>query len=257
MLQALVMPMHDPTGLLFPHLLAITPHLRELFGRAIISIPPTTRAQQADWVEQVATDDFFIVCEFTKSQPVGDEFVQLYAHAATICSPDTLLHLCFIDRVAYALQSPYRAQFIADIQILRPDEVPLIFQRSATAWATHPRNYRALEEVVMVVGEGYFQQTLDFTWCHLVVPAGQLQAILPQVRRHDLAICAELVLLLKETIRTKEVDWLAWEDPFILNRDPHQLKQEREQSPAETQKRLTYVLPMIEAIHQFLARSDS
>jgi hypothetical protein len=90
-----------------------------------------------------------------------------------------------------------------------------------------------------------------------VVSAGQLQAILPQVQRHDLAVCAELVLLLKETIQTREVDWLAWEDPFILNRDPDQLKREREQSPAETQKRLAYVLPMIEAIHHFHARSHS
>lgn len=86
-----------------------------------------------------------------------------------------------------------------------------------------------------------------------MVSAGQLRAILPQVRCHDLAVCAELVLLLKATIQIREVDWLAWEDPFILNRDPDQLKQEREQSPAETQKRLNYVLPMIEAIHHFYA----
>lgn len=250
-LHALVMPMHDPDGLLFPHLLALVPQLRELCGRVIISITPLTRVQQPHWVERVMADHFFGVCEFTKSLPVGDEFVQLYAHAAMISAPNTLLHLCFIDRVAFALQSPCRAQFLADMQRLQPADVPLIFQRSAAAWATHPRNYQAIEAMFTVVAEGYFQQSLDFAWCHLVVPAGQLQAILPQVQRHDLAVCAEIVLLLKETIQTRAVDWLAWEDPFILNRDPNQLKLEREQSPAETQKRLNYVLPMIEAINYF------
>ena len=255
--HALVMPMHDPDGLLFPHLVATAAQLRGLFDRAVISIAPPTRAHQGPWVERVMADAFFNVCEFRQSQPVGDEFVQLYAHAAATCPPETLLHLCFIDRVAYALQSPYRDQFIADVQRLQSADVPLIFQRSAAAWATHPRNYQAIEAMFTVVAEGYFQQSLDFAWCHLVVSAGQLQAILPQVQRHDLAVCAELVLLLKETIQTREVDWLAWEDPFILNRDPHQLKREREQSPAETQKRLAYVLPMIEAIHHFHARSHS
>lgn len=248
--------MHDPTGLLFPHLMTSALQLRECFDRAIISIAPPTRTQQAQWVAQVMADDFFNICTLTKSQPVGDEFVQLYAHAAATCPPETLLHLCFIDRVAYALQSPYRIQFLADMQRLQPGDTPLIFQRSTTAWATHPRNYQAIEAMFTVVGEGYFRKSLDFAWCHLVVAAGRLQAILPQVRRHDLAVCAELVLLLQRTIQTQEVDWLAWEDPFILNRDPQQLKQEREQSPAETQKRLNYVLPMIEAIHHFYADSN-
>lgn len=253
--SVIVMPMHDPAGLLFPHLAAITPQLKELFGRAVISITTATRAQQPQWVEHVAADAFFSLCEYQTPQPVGDEFVQLYAHAAAICPPNALLHLCFVDRVAYALQSAYCTQFSADVQALQLVDVPLIFQRSAAAWQTHPRNYQAVEEMLTKVSAGYFQKALDFAWCHLVVPAAQLQAILPQVRRHDLAICAELILLLKETIQTSEVDWLAWEDPFILGCVPSQLKQEREESPVETQKRLAYVLPMLEALHQVVGHA--
>jgi hypothetical protein len=44
------------------------------------------------------------------------------------------------------------------------------------------------------------------------------------------------------------VDWLAWEDPFILQRDAAELKREREQSLDETNKRLKYVLPMLETL---------
>ena len=52
-------------------------------------------------------------------------------------------------------------------------------------------------------------------------------------------------------IKTKEVDWLAWEDPFILSRDPEELKHERENSLEETQKRLAYAMPMVETMVQF------
>jgi len=44
------------------------------------------------------------------------------------------------------------------------------------------------------------------------------------------------------------VDWLAWEDPLILSRDANEYKLERENSLAETNKRLNYVLPMIETL---------
>ena len=44
------------------------------------------------------------------------------------------------------------------------------------------------------------------------------------------------------------MDWLAWEDPFILSRDATELKRERENSLDETKKRLNYVLPMINTL---------
>ncbi len=44
------------------------------------------------------------------------------------------------------------------------------------------------------------------------------------------------------------MDWLAWEDPFIFERDAAELKDERENSLDETNKRLKYVLPMLETL---------
>jgi hypothetical protein len=38
---------------------------------------------------------------------------------------------------------------------------------------------------------------------------------------------AELVLMLKDKVQTKDVDWLAWEDPFIYSRNPQELKKEK------------------------------
>jgi hypothetical protein len=62
---------------------------------------------------------------------------------------------------------------------------------------------------------------------------------------------AEMIYYMQEDIKTRDVDWLAWEDPFIFNRDAEELKREREQSLDETNKRLKYVLPMIEMLTRF------
>ena len=59
---------------------------------------------------------------------------------------------------------------------------------------------------------------------------------------------AEMIFYMQDEIKTRDVDWLAWEDPFLLSRDSAELKHERENSLDETNKRLRYVLPMIETL---------
>jgi hypothetical protein len=248
MQPVIVMPMHDPQGAMFPHLEAITPELKTIFAQAFVSITHITRERQAEYINRLEAYTFFDVLHHPTDVSVGEDFLALYTHAASSCRPDAILHLCFIDRVAFALQSQYQAQFRADIRSVTAALTPLIFLRSAAAWQTHPRNYRQLEQVVTQVGELLLNRTLDFAWCHLVVQAQHLQAVLPRIRRRDLSMVAELVLHFKDPIQTREVDWLAWEDPFIYNRDPRQLKQEREESEAETRKRLAYVLRMLQLL---------
>ncbi len=242
------MPMHDPNGLFFPQLKTITPALNELFERAFISVNSTTYQTQCESLEQSKTDQFFEILVHQDNVTAGDDFLALYEYAARSCSAQQLLHLCFIDRVAYALQSEYREQFRDDIHSVQMEHTPLIFQRSQKAWETHPSNYHEIEQMVINVGELLFGKTLEFAWCHLVVQAHQLRQSLPHVKNHDLSMVAELVLPLKDAVKTKDVDWLAWEDPFILSRDALQLKMEREQSVVETCKRLSYVIPMLELL---------
>jgi ABC-type uncharacterized transport system YnjBCD substrate-binding protein len=71
---------------------------------------------------------------------------------------------------------------------------------------------------------------------------------MPNVRNPDLSMVAEMIFYMQDEIQTRKVDWLAWEDPFIFERDAAELKQERENSLDETNKRLRYVLPMIETL---------
>jgi hypothetical protein len=76
---------------------------------------------------------------------------------------------------------------------------------------------------------------------------------MPLVKNPDLSMVAEMIFYLQDDIKTRAVDWLAWEDPFILSRDPQGLRRERENSLEETRKRLRYVLPMIDTLTRLSA----
>jgi hypothetical protein len=250
MRPALVIPYHDPHGILLPHLAAILPDLKAHFERADVCLPPATRAQ-AGTLRFLESDGFFTILPWAVDGPIGDFFAGLYRHAARTAPPDQVLHLCFFDRLSFALQGQDREAFLADVDGLGAADLPLIFQRSPAAWATHPRNYHEIEAFVTSVGRLLFGRELDYAWCHLVLTAAQLGAILPRVRNHDLSMVAELVLQLQPDIRTRDVDWLAWEDPWILGTPAEALKRAREASPEETQKRLAYTLPMVAALVRF------
>jgi hypothetical protein len=250
LLPAIVLPLPDPKGIFIPHLQHITPILKTVFDRAFLNLPPSTRQAQREAVSLLESDPFFTCLEYPES-PIGDHFRILYTFAARACPPAQVLHLCYIDRLAFAMQDGYCQTFVKDILAVTAEFTPLIFQRSAAAWETHPRNYRDLEGMVTCAGEWLFHKTLDFAWCHLAVQAGQLIEVLPRTRQPDLSMVAEIVLEMLDSIHTKEVDWLAWEDPFILGRNPQALKIERENSLSETLKRLSYVVPMMQLMSEY------
>jgi len=247
MKPALAFPYNDPDGKMLPHMQAILPDLKEHFDRAYISPPPAT-LKRLEQVNLILTDDFFTVFPMDGEKLIGERFAHLYRQAAETAHPDQAIHLCYLDRMAFALEGEYRESFLADVDSLTDDELPLIFQRSQIAWETHPQNYRRLEEFVTAVGRNLFGKELDYGWCHIVVHAKQLREIMPLVKNPDLSMVAEMIFYMHDTIKTRDVDWLAWEDPFLLYRDANDLRQEREQSLDETNKRLKYVLPMIEML---------
>jgi hypothetical protein len=255
MLPTIAFPFHDPDLQMFPLLQAILPDLKALFGRAYVCPPFNTRQHTAlmDWL---AKDDFFTVFPLDQPMQVGEHFAHLYQNSARLADPDEIIHLAYVDRLSLILQGSYREQFLKDVHSLRPEHTPLIFQRSATAWRTHPQNYYEIESFVTTIGKILFGRSLDYAWCHIVVQASRLKEIMPQVRNRDLSMVTEMILQLQSDIKTQDVDWLAWEDPFILSRDPEELRREREKSPAETQKRLAYAMPMVETMLQYALKQN-
>jgi len=232
---------------MLPHIQAILPDLKNHFDHAYVSAPPSSLEllQQNNLIH---ADGFFTIFPVAEDKLVGEHFASLYRRVAETAHPDQPLHLCYPDRVAFALESKYRTAFLADVDSLSTKDLPLIFQRSLTAWESHPQNYRELEGIVTSVGKNLFGLELDYGWCHIVVCAGQLREIMPLVKNPDISMVAEMIFYLQEDIHIREVDWLAWEDPFILKRNAAELKHERENSLAETKKRLKYVLPMLETL---------
>jgi len=248
---ALTLPFTDPAGIMFPHLQAILPDLKQHFERAYLTISKDTQAGQSKNVRLLESDDFFKLFFLDSEMQVGDHFSFLYCQTASVARPEQILHLCYPDRLSFALRAGFREQFLADVDSLSLEHLPLIFQRSNKAWATHPKNYFEIESFMTRIGQTLFGKLLDYGWCHFVIQAEQLRMLMPLIKRHDMSIVAEMILHVQSDVKTREVDWLAWEDPFILGRDADELKRDRENSLAETQKRLSYVLPIVELLTKF------
>lgn len=248
---AIVMPFHDPDGSMFQHLQAILPDLKSHFSCAYLTIPDETVQRQPEHVLSLQKDTFFQLYPIESASPVGDHFSYLYQHAANDADPEHILHLCYLDRLSFTLETDYRESFLADSDSLLPEHLPLIFHRSDKAWATHPKNYLEIEAFASRMGQILFDKWLDYGWCHLVLQAKHLRAIMPKIKNSDLSMVAEMILYLQDDIQTRDVDWLAWEDPFICGRNADELKRERENSLEETQKRLSYVLPIVELLTKF------
>jgi len=251
MRPALAFPFNDPDGSMFQHLQAILPDLKKHFERAYLC-PPVSTLRHSDHIQRLQADEFFTIFLVEREMQIGEHFAYLYQRAAEVAPVDQFIHLCYLDRLAFALEGNYRDSFLSDIDSLSIHDVPLIFQRSETAWKTHPQNYRELEGMVTTLGRHLFGRDLDYAWCHIVVRAGQLREIMPLVKNLDLSMVAEMIVYLQDHIKTREVDWLAWEDPFIFSREASEFKREREHSLEETKKRLNYVLPMLQTLTRLL-----
>ena len=252
MRPVLAFPFNDPNGTMFGHLQAILPDLKEHFECAYIC-PPLSTQKDVEHMRHLQADDFLNILPADRTMQIGEHFAYLYRRAAEAAHPEQVIHLCYLDRLAFALEGEYRDSFLSDIASLSTRDVPLIFQRSQTAWETHPQNYRDLEGMVTTVGHYLFSMDLDYAWCHIAVYAGQLREIMPLVQNPDLSMVAEMIFYLQEKIQTRAVDWLAWEDPFILSCDPVELKSDRENSMEENHKRLSYTVPMIETLTRLSA----
>lgn len=245
MKPALAFPYYDPDSSLFPHLQTILPDLKAHFEHAYVC-PPLSTQKQPDIMEYLRADDFFTVFPLDLDLDVGEVFAHLYQRAADAAPDEQPIHLCYVDRLSFALEGTHRASFLRDADSVSPADLPLLFHRSPLAWDTHPQNYRDIEGMVTTVGRHLFGVELDYAWCHLIVQARQLREIIPLVKFRNISMVAEMVYHMQGNIHTREVDWLAWEDPFIFGRDAADLKREREDSLEESQKRLAYAIPMIE-----------
>ncbi len=233
------LPFHDPDGVVIAHFQRAFPACRGLFARAVVSLSHLTCARQPELADWFTVNPFFEVLRPPPEAGVGPQFGALFRRAASLAHPEQPVHLCFPDRVAYALLSEHRADFLRDIQSVRALDTPLIFARSAAAWASHPPTYSQLERSISLVGQALLGRELDFAWCYLAAVGAELRHMTNGLDESGIWLMGEMVLRVYERVQSREADWLAWEDAFILGRDPAELRREREASPTELHLSLT------------------
>ncbi len=248
MKPVIVIPFHDPDGILLPFLAKIERELKAIFEQAILSISPQTAQRQVDALRRLSADSFYQLIHNDPNTLPGEHYINGWRYAVAHFPADCSFHLCDLDRFAFALDS-YRATFLDDLAWASAQTQPVLFQRSAAAWATHPSNYRELEGMINRVGELLFGTRFDFAWSHAVLRGHHLRDLLDHLTGRDFVILIEMVLLLREQLLLRAVDWLAWEDPYILGVSAETLRHQRENSQTETEKRIRGLLPFFNALH--------
>src|SRR5215510_13640248 len=122
MQPALAFPFNDPDGMMFHHLQAILPDLKKHFECAYIC-PPLSTWQNIDHMQQLQADDFFMIFPVNRETQIGEHFAYLYERSADIAPPDQIIHLCYLDRLAFALEGKYRDSFLSDIDSLSANDL--------------------------------------------------------------------------------------------------------------------------------------
>ncbi len=249
-MASLVFPFHDPQNVELKFLKQTLPILEANFTAAYVSVTPQTESLNKEAMEFFENSKFFVVNKNDPNSSIGEHFIAAFKSAAEKSNNDEILHLCSPDRLAFAVIN-YTDAFLDD---LKEVQGPVLFMRSDKAWSTHPKIYWAAESLVTQAGKMLFDKVLDFAWCHLALSAEELKKVIPLFKSKDLVVTAEIVYLLKDVLATKYVDWLSWEDPFILGKDAEAYKNEREVDPSELTKRMSYVKPQIDYLFEEYTR---
>ena len=102
-MTSLVFPFHDPNNIETKFLKQILPLLKNNFDNAFVSVTPKTVIVNPESVAFLQQDNFFIVNINSEGSLIGDHFLAGYKNAVGHSKPDQILHLCNLDRIAFAL----------------------------------------------------------------------------------------------------------------------------------------------------------
>jgi hypothetical protein len=247
--SAVILPLHDPSGRLFELLWHCLPELKAMHIQAFVSLSPDTKKLQTENINKLLDDPFFMCVNNAPGTQCGDHFLAGYKLAVNNVSPHIMLHSCDLDKIAHTLSSPHHDTYIADVQWANRQQAPVLFQRTEAAWQTFPEHYRIIEHYAIDTGKLLFNKYYDFACSHFAMPAKTLQNVIPGIKGHGFDILLEIILAVREQLITKDVDWLEWEDPFVLQVDAETLRKQRDNDPQEYKKRLVYIIPFLQILY--------
>jgi hypothetical protein len=242
----LTVPYHDPDGRFNAVFEQRLDDLYAAFEGICLSITPQTEASNGDFVHYLQERGCRIMSHPSGST-IGDHLRGAMRLAVRYAHDGQAILYGFLDRLLFALDTEWRDPCLQDLRTYQ-DRACVIFDRSPSAWDSHPANYREMEEMVSRAGEWLYGEYLELGLCALLLSRASADVIAQQSVSPLVAALGEWILIAMANdipITTVKVDWLAWEDPFWEGIAPHVLKEQREHSPQETRKRITMMSPFM------------
>lgn len=242
----LTFPYHDPTGkyneVFERNIETLTKH----FSKILISATPGTLEKNSSFVKILEKNDF-VIFNNNKDSTIGDHFRNALKIAVENSKNEEKILYSFIDRILYILESNLCDSFLKDIQENKSDEF-VIFERSQTAWSTHPQNYQYIENTVSKFFKMISGRLIELNPCAIITNKKIAKTALDQSINQTWAVIGEWILSSIKSgvdITTKKVNWLAWEDPFWEKSDLKNYKIQVEGNREETIKRIKSNLPFM------------
>jgi hypothetical protein len=241
----LAFPYHDPQGALNAALRRHLERLQSTFDVLCIGATPPTVAHNAPFLAELHAAGC-LIAENGPGTTIGDHSRSALRLAVEQAQQDQPIAFLFVDRFLYAMETEHKEPFLADV-LRYQDQACMVFERTPAAWATHPANYKEVEDMTTRLGELLFGSTVDWCACALVFGAAICRHIIQESRIDTYAVWPEWLLIAAKhgaPIASTEVDWLAWEDPFWEGVDPKALKRAQESDPTQVVKRIQMHAPM-------------
>ncbi|MBL7064717.1 MAG: hypothetical protein ISS49_11020 [Anaerolineae bacterium] len=241
----LTFPYYDPSGKHNKVFQRQLETLRSTFDAICVSaVPPTVEdnAEFVHWLEEQGC----IVFHNASNTSGGDRARAALRLATEQAQCQRPIFFGFLGRILFALETEWRTSFLQDIKAYQASEF-LIFERSQSAWDTHPSNYREIEQMVSRMFEFLCRKFIELMPCALLLSCSAANTVLSQSISPSYEVWAEWILLAMKNsipITTKKVDWLAYQHPYWEQVEPDILKQEREASREETVKRIKMNMPV-------------
>lgn len=242
----LTFPYHDPTGKYNEVFERNIGKLAKHFSKILISATPGTFEKNCCFVSTLEKENF-VIFKNDKNSTIGDHFRNALKIAVENSKNEEKILYSFIDRILYILESNLCDSFSKDIQENKSDEF-LIFERSQTAWSTHPQNYKYIENTVSEFFKMLSGKFIELNPCAILINKETAKTALDQSTNQTWAVLGEWILSSIKSgvnITTKKVDWLSWEDPFWEKCDLKNYKKQVEGSRDETVKRIKSNLPFL------------
>ena len=241
----LAFPYHDPKGRCNSTLRRQLATLQSFFHTVCIGATPWTISENAGFCSELEAQG----CLLYKNGPdssIGDHSRTALQLAVEQSRGRQPIFFGFLDRVLFALETEHRVSFLQDLERHRTAQC-MTFERSPSAWGTHPANYAEIERMVSRMGELLYGSYMETSPCAFILSPATADLLLRSSTTDSWAVWAEWLLLIAKhqvPITVKRVDWLSWEDPYWEQADADTLKRARETDYHEVVKRIQMNAPM-------------